>query len=61
MQVCVWRCEHAMFCVEIITYKMSLPHSCLLCIYIYMMPVILYLLISIAYQGLVVRLVFDRA
>ena len=26
---CVWRCEHAMFCVKILMYKISLIHSCL--------------------------------
>ena len=27
--VCIWRCEHAMFCVEILMYNVSLTHSCL--------------------------------
>ena len=25
----IWRCEHAMFCVEILMYSVSLTHSCL--------------------------------
>ena len=29
LSVFIWRCEHAMFCVEIIMYNVSLTHSCL--------------------------------
>ena len=29
MQVCVWRCEHAMFCVEILMRKIYHTHLCL--------------------------------
>ena len=25
----IWRCEHAVFCVEILTYNVSVTHSCL--------------------------------
>ena len=32
MHVCIWRCEHAMFSMEILMYKFSLTQSC---IYIY--------------------------
>ena len=29
LSVFIWRCEHAMFCVEILMYNVSLIHSCL--------------------------------
>ena len=29
LSVFIWRCEHAMFCVEILMYNVSLTHSCL--------------------------------
>ena len=27
MHVCIWHCEHAMFCVEILMYNVSLTES----------------------------------
>ena len=29
MHVYIWHCEHAMFRVEILMYKISLTHSCI--------------------------------
>ena len=29
LSVLIWRCEHAMFCVEILMYNVSRTHSCL--------------------------------
>ena len=42
--VYIWRREHAMFCVEILMYQISLPF---MPICMEMMPVILYLFINI--------------